>query len=172
MKMISCEWNALLNKYKHTWLANDESHIPGDFDTPCAEGSTIFVIATEATFMKNCEGKWQKCGTTEVIGDNGGSTGGDTENWLFKDWYLEKDIPVFGADEGIPNPEPGVSYTLFWEGYELGTGEMEYDPHDDVYFLDISGYVSEVDESFDIHYIRGDWSARYNPGRYSLRING
>lgn len=67
MKLIDREWNAYLGKYEHTWLANDESAIVADFDTDSAEGSVILVISTQSTFMKNCEGKWQKCGTSEVI---------------------------------------------------------------------------------------------------------
>ena len=67
MKLINREWNAYLNRYEHTWLANDESQITSDFDPECAEGSVILVISTQSTYMKNCEDKWQKCGTSEVI---------------------------------------------------------------------------------------------------------
>ena len=49
------------------WIADDESCITADFDTDSAAGSTIIVIATSSTWMKNSTGKWQKVGTTEVI---------------------------------------------------------------------------------------------------------
>ena len=65
MKLIDREWNPHLDKYQNMWLADDESGITSDFDTDCAE---IMVISTQATWMKNSQGKWQKCGTTEVIG--------------------------------------------------------------------------------------------------------
>lgn len=67
MKLIDREWNAHLNKYQNTWLADDETGIVADFDTEGAEGSMIIVISTQSTYMKNCSGKWQKLGTTEVI---------------------------------------------------------------------------------------------------------
>ena len=67
MKLIDRVWNAHLNKYENTWLADDESQIKPDFDTEGAEGSVIMVISTQSAYMKNCEGKWQKCGTTEVV---------------------------------------------------------------------------------------------------------
>jgi hypothetical protein len=67
MKLIDRKWNPVLGKYENTWLADDESGITADFDTESAEGSVILVISTEATWMKNTSGKWQKSGTTEVI---------------------------------------------------------------------------------------------------------
>lgn len=67
MRMISCEWNACCNKYHHMWIADDESGITADFDPDCSVGSTIIVISTNSTWMKNTKGKWQKCGTNEVI---------------------------------------------------------------------------------------------------------
>lgn len=67
MKLLSRRWNAFLNKYENTWLADDESGITAGFDPDAAEGSIILVITTEATWMKNTQGKWQKCGSTEVI---------------------------------------------------------------------------------------------------------
>ena len=45
----------------------EETGITADFDAEGAEGSIILVISTEATYMKNTQGKWQKCGSTEVI---------------------------------------------------------------------------------------------------------
>lgn len=68
MKLIDREWNPFLDKYQNMWLADDESSINPDFDSDGAEGSVIMVISTQATWMKNSTGKWQKCGTTEVIG--------------------------------------------------------------------------------------------------------
>lgn len=50
-----------------TWLANDPSEITPDFCPESACGSTILCIATKDIFIKNCDGKWQKFGTTEVI---------------------------------------------------------------------------------------------------------
>lgn len=66
MKLIDREWNASLQKWTHYWLADNESGITADFDPDSAEGSTIIVISTQSTWMKNTEGKWQKVGTTEV----------------------------------------------------------------------------------------------------------
>lgn len=67
MKLIDREWNAFLNKYMNMWLANEDSDIAADFDPEGAEGSMILVIASQSTYMKNTEGKWQKYGSTEVI---------------------------------------------------------------------------------------------------------
>ena len=67
MKLIDREWNAYLGKYQNMWLANDDSNITADFDPDSATGSIIFVISSQSTYMKNCSGKWQKCGTSEVI---------------------------------------------------------------------------------------------------------
>jgi hypothetical protein len=67
MKLIEREWNAYLGKYQYMWLANDDSNITADFDPDSAAGSIIFVISSQSTYMKNCSGKWQKCGTSEVI---------------------------------------------------------------------------------------------------------
>lgn len=67
MKLIEREWNAILNAYTNVWLADDESGITAEFDHDSAIGSTIIVISTASTWMKNTSGKWQKCGTTEVI---------------------------------------------------------------------------------------------------------
>lgn len=67
MKLIDREWNPYLNKYQNMWLADDESGISAGFDPEGAAGSVIMVISTQATWMKNSQGKWQKCGTTEVI---------------------------------------------------------------------------------------------------------
>ena len=68
MKLIDREWNPFLDKYQNMWLADDESGIKPDFDPDGSEGSVIMVISTQSTWMKNSTGKWQKCGTTEVIG--------------------------------------------------------------------------------------------------------
>lgn len=68
MKLIDREWNPYLNKYQNMWLADDESGIVADFDPEGAEGSAIMVISTQTTWMKNSQGKWQKCGTSEVVG--------------------------------------------------------------------------------------------------------
>lgn len=67
MKLIEREWNCYLNKYQNVWLADNEDCITSGFDPECAEGSVILVISTNATFIKNADGKWQKVGTTEVI---------------------------------------------------------------------------------------------------------
>jgi hypothetical protein len=67
MKLIDREWNAYLGKYQNMWLADNETNIAADFDSDCAEGSIIIVIATATTYMKNTAGQWQKCGSTEVI---------------------------------------------------------------------------------------------------------
>lgn len=67
MKLIDREWNIHLNKYQNIWLADDESELSADFDPDGAEGSMIIVISTQANYMKNTNGKWQKLGTTEVI---------------------------------------------------------------------------------------------------------
>ena len=67
MRLIDRDWNAYLGKYQNMWLADDDSAIPSDFDPDGAEGSTILVISIQSTYMKNCSGKWQKCGSTEVI---------------------------------------------------------------------------------------------------------
>lgn len=67
MKLINREWNPYLGKYQNMWLADDESSLVADFDPEGAEGSVVIVIAADATYMKNTEGKWQICGGTEVI---------------------------------------------------------------------------------------------------------
>lgn len=67
MKLIEREWNIILNKYINVWLADNEDGIVADFDPEGAEGSTIIVISTASTWMKNVEGKWQKVGTEEVV---------------------------------------------------------------------------------------------------------
>lgn len=67
MKLIDREWNIHLSKYQNIWLADDESELSADFDPDGAEGSMIIVISTQANYMKNTNGKWQKLGTTEVI---------------------------------------------------------------------------------------------------------
>ena len=67
MKLIEREWNVILNEYMNVWLADDESGITADFDSDSAAGSTIIVISTSSTYMKNTQGKWQKAGTTEVV---------------------------------------------------------------------------------------------------------
>lgn len=67
MKLINRDWNAYLGKYQNMWLADDVSDITADFDPDGAEGSVIIVISTEATYMKNSAGRWQRCGSTEVI---------------------------------------------------------------------------------------------------------
>jgi hypothetical protein len=67
MKLIEREWNVILNEYTNVWLADDESGITATFDPDSAPGSTIIVISTKSVWMKNTQGKWQKCGTTEVV---------------------------------------------------------------------------------------------------------
>lgn len=66
MILINCEWNSC-KAHINTWLADDASQITADFDPKSAPGSTILVIATGDIYMKNCAGKWQKFGTSEVI---------------------------------------------------------------------------------------------------------
>ena len=67
MKLIDREWSACLCGYMNMWLADDATGITADFDPDGVPGSTILVISTETTYMKNSQGKWQKCGTNEVI---------------------------------------------------------------------------------------------------------
>lgn len=66
-KLIDREWSKCLKACRNTWLSDDGSDIPADFDPDGAEGSMILIIATGATLVKNTAGKWQKLGTTEVI---------------------------------------------------------------------------------------------------------
>ncbi len=67
MKLIHREWNAYLNKYQNFWLANTQDDVTADCDPDGAEGSTILVISTGVSYMKNATGEWQKFGGTEVI---------------------------------------------------------------------------------------------------------
>ena len=67
MVLIDTSWSWCQGKNQRVWLADDESKITADFDADSAVGSMIFVIATGNTWMKNTQGKWQKCGSTEVI---------------------------------------------------------------------------------------------------------
>ena len=66
MTLIERELVGASNKYRNMWLADTDSDIPANFDPDSAVGSVIMVIATQETWMKNSQGKWQKCGTTEV----------------------------------------------------------------------------------------------------------
>lgn len=68
MKLIDETWSHVLHTFFRTWLADNESEVTAGFDPDSAEGSMILVISTNATYMKNTQGKWQKCGTTEVVG--------------------------------------------------------------------------------------------------------
>ena len=153
MKLINREWNAYLNKYKHTWLADDESQLTSDFDTEGAAGSTVLVISTNETFMKNCEGKWQKCGTTEVL----------AENWLFKDQYLTTD-----GNATLPAPVVGTSYTVFVDGVEKVTTVC----------LDENEWFMWDDGAVTYRYDEG-WCFAFDPpsnaltesGTVSIRIN-
>lgn len=67
MKLIEREWNICMCRYTNVWLADNEDGITADFDPESAAGSTIIVISTASTWMKNSQGKWQKVGTTEVV---------------------------------------------------------------------------------------------------------
>lgn len=67
MKLIEQKWNSHCGQYERTWLADTEAEIVENFDQDCASGSTILVISTKSVWMKNTQGKWQKCGTTEVV---------------------------------------------------------------------------------------------------------
>ena len=67
MKLINREWNPYLGKYQNMWLADDEDGLSANFDPDGAEGSTVIVISTDTTYMKNTECKWQRCGSREVI---------------------------------------------------------------------------------------------------------
>ena len=67
MLLIDRDWNEFLMKYQNIWLANDASSVTASFDPDGAEGSMIYVISEGTTYMKNCSGKWQKVGTTEVV---------------------------------------------------------------------------------------------------------
>ena len=67
MQLIDREWNEYLGNYQNVWLADDASGISANFDPDGSELSAIFVISEGAIYVKNCSGKWQKVGTTEVI---------------------------------------------------------------------------------------------------------
>lgn len=67
MKLIEREWNVILSEYTNVWLADNEDGITSEFDPDSAPGSTIIVISTASTWMKNTQRKWQKCGTNEVM---------------------------------------------------------------------------------------------------------
>lgn len=68
MKLILMEWNPTIGGYQKSWLADDESQVTASFDPDSNPGSTIFVISTQAVYVKNSKGKWQKAGTTEEVG--------------------------------------------------------------------------------------------------------
>lgn len=65
--LIEKEWVEVQQKTRNVWLAENEDEITADFDPRGAEGSMILVISTNALYIKNPSGKWQKCGTTEVV---------------------------------------------------------------------------------------------------------
>lgn len=67
MKLIDRSWNAYLGKFENTWIADNESDIPSNFDSESAEGSVILVIFPQVVYIKNSMGNWQKLGTTEVL---------------------------------------------------------------------------------------------------------
>ena len=67
MKLIDSKCVGYPGKFLRTWLANNEDDITSDFDPESVEGSMIMVISTGAMYIKNCDGKWQKYGTSEVI---------------------------------------------------------------------------------------------------------
>lgn len=68
MKLIEKEWIEVQYKHRHVWLAQTAEEITAGFDPDSAEGSMILVISTGETYIKNTEGKWQKVGSTEVVG--------------------------------------------------------------------------------------------------------
>lgn len=51
-------------KWLKRWRADREAEIPASFDPESTPGSVILAIDTEAIFIKNSRGKWQKVGTT------------------------------------------------------------------------------------------------------------
>lgn len=67
MKIIEREYNPLQDKATYTVLADAASEVTAGLYPECAIGSTILCVATKDIFIKNCDGKWQKFGTTEVI---------------------------------------------------------------------------------------------------------
>lgn len=67
MELVKSEWNPFTGGYTKDWIADDESQLTADFDPDSNPGSTVYVIATKAVFMKNSQRKWQKVGTTEVV---------------------------------------------------------------------------------------------------------
>jgi hypothetical protein len=66
-KLIGQEYNNCLDKVQNMWLSDDGSDITSNFDPDGAIGSTIIVISTQSVYMKNTVGKWQKCGSKEVL---------------------------------------------------------------------------------------------------------
>lgn len=67
VKLISREWNAHLEKYENTYLADSERDVTADCGEGCAEGSTILCVGNATAYIKNTQGKWQKLGSEEVI---------------------------------------------------------------------------------------------------------
>lgn len=68
LKLVESTFNWILNGYIKTWLADSKDDFSSDFDPESAPGSSILVIETKEVFVKNTEGKWQKFGTSEVLG--------------------------------------------------------------------------------------------------------
>lgn len=66
-KLIGQEFNKCQDKVQNMWLSDTGSELTSDFDPDSAIGSTIIVISTHSVYMKNTVGKWQKCGSTEVL---------------------------------------------------------------------------------------------------------
>ena len=67
MRLIDRAYCAYQKKDVCTWLADTAADITPDFCPDSASGSMVLCIAEGSLYVKNCAGKWQKFGTSEVI---------------------------------------------------------------------------------------------------------
>lgn len=86
----------------------------------------------------------------------------ENANWLFKDERFEGGAPL---NSNLPVPVEGVSYTLFIDGVEIGTGNAFYDEPEGC----TTFWVNDGD-AHSIVYTHESWSGQPD-GSFSLRIN-
>ena len=68
MVLIDSSWNFSVGAQEMTFIADTKNDIDLSLTTHCAVGSSILVIDSGACYMKNTAGKFQRVGSTEVLG--------------------------------------------------------------------------------------------------------
>jgi hypothetical protein len=149
---------------------------------PSIQSNTFTGVPTDCVYMVDygcgdaykSATNWSAYADQIVEEEGGGGTEGGTESWLFEEYGAEG-VYINESSSDLPAPTPGVSYTCFVDGEEIGTAIAVASNTE----LGETRMIQFITEDFRVFlmYEDGMWwfhpvDSQVQSGKVAIRING